>query len=446
MKLLGKICAATAASALLLTTAPVAHAGVNWGAAAGAIIGGLLSQGAKNSNKSGNSSGGQLSGLSNQKHAHPNPTDNEKLFLLAVKNNDFNTVQSMLDAGVDINGVYFAESETALGASLYNREMMQFLLERGADVNGYYDIKSGDHWSYLNIVAFDLDYDTAKYLFDWGADPNDAFLAGNVARYGSICRGGASLHFALSKALAEGPAKNNIIQLLLDRGANPDIKNRDGETAYIYAIKHNSLDVIQILAQGGADLNARDEHGRTALQIALDKKDLQLCKVVQDIMARGQQPSKYQELKANAQKKKLISTELLDYVNFVNSKRSVSISTSETLTDLMNNNATYSIKERSAKAKTLISPLEKTIEELKNYSPALSNQTAEDKTAAKTWKEALISRLNCQLKVVKIFSAEKEFTPEDIDTIYAITKEESLYLDEISKHGDKLIETLKKFV
>lgn len=142
----------------------------------------------------------------------------------------------------------------------------------------------------------------------------------------------------------------------------------------------------------------------------------------------------------------MIPAELLDYVNFVNSRRSVSISTSETLTDLMNNHATYSIKERSAKAKTLISPLEKTIEELKNYSPALSNQTAEDKTAAKAWKEALISHLNCQLKVVKIFSAEKEFTPEDIDTIYTTSKEGSLYLDEMSKHGDKLIETLKKFV
>lgn len=307
MKLLGKICAATATSALLLTTvpatAPVAHAGISWGAAAGALLGGLLGQSAGNSNKSGNSGGGLFGGLSNQKHAHPNPTDNEKLFLLAVKNNDFNTVQSMLDAGVDINGVYFAESETALGDSLYNREMMQFLLERGADVNGYYDIESGAHWSYLNIVAFDLDYDTAKYLLDWGANPNDTFLSSNVARYGSICRGGASLHFALSKALAEGPTKNNIIQLLLDHGANPDIKNRDGETAFIYAIKHNSLEVIQILAQGGADLNARDEHGRTALQIALDQKDMQLCKVVQDIMAKGQQPSKYQEMKDKTQKK-----------------------------------------------------------------------------------------------------------------------------------------------
>ena len=135
MKLLGKICAATATSALLLTTvpaaAPVAHAGVNWGAAAGAIIGGLLSQGTKNSGNSGNG-GGLFGGLSNQKHARENPTSEEKLFMLAVEQNDFETAQQMLDAGVDINGVYpggYPNGRTAFGVAISNgnREMMQFL-------------------------------------------------------------------------------------------------------------------------------------------------------------------------------------------------------------------------------------------------------------------------------------------------------------------------------
>ena len=74
MKLLGKICAAPAASALLLTTAPinalVAHAGISWGAAAGALLGTILNKTAGKSDKSGNSGGGLFGGLSNQKHAH----------------------------------------------------------------------------------------------------------------------------------------------------------------------------------------------------------------------------------------------------------------------------------------------------------------------------------------------------------------------------------------
>ena len=307
MKLFGKLCAATVASTMLLaavpTASPVAHAEIKWGAAVGAILGGIINNSTGHSS-SGSSNGGLFGKLSNQKHAHPNPTENEKLFLLAVKSNDFNTVQSMLDAGVDINGVYFSgKSENALMDALYNREMMQFLLERGADVNGFYVIDSEEHWSYLNIAAFDQDYDTVKYLLDWGANPNDAYLSSNIARYGTIFPGGASLHFALSKALAETMDRYNIVELLLDHGANPDSKNRNGETAYIYAVKHNSIEVIRLLAKGGADLNARDEHGRTAMQIALDTENIQLYKVIQEINALGQQPSKYKEMNAQTQKK-----------------------------------------------------------------------------------------------------------------------------------------------
>ena len=132
MKLLGKICAVTATSALLLTTvpvtAPVAHAGISWGAAAGAIIGGLLSQGTKNSGNSGNG-GGLFGGLSNQKHARENPTSEEKLFMLAVEQNDFETAQQMLDAGVDINGVYpggYPNGRTAFGVAISNGNTIQF--------------------------------------------------------------------------------------------------------------------------------------------------------------------------------------------------------------------------------------------------------------------------------------------------------------------------------
>lgn len=309
MKLLGKICAATATSALLLTTvpatAPVAHAGISWGAAAGALLGGLLGQGAGNSNKSGNSGGGLFGGLSNQKHARENPTSEEKLFMLAVEKNDFDTAQQMLDAGVDINGVYPGNSrlssglgKTALSTALFyeNRDMMQFLLERGANIKGWY-LYSGDYVSYLEsyLRVHNGHGDTTliQYMLDWGTTVNE---------YSVDDKGKKT--YPIDHCSVENSDRNcYTTQFLIDHGAYTENPGYNGMTPFLAAVYSNQSRIVSILANGGANINARDNKGRNASQIAIDNKNMTMYKIVQDIMSRGQQPSKYQELKANAQKK-----------------------------------------------------------------------------------------------------------------------------------------------
>lgn len=314
MKLLGKICAATATSALLLTTvpatAPVAHAGISWGAAAGALLGGIINQSTKNSNKSGNSSGGLSGGLSNQKHARQNPTSEEKLFMLAVEKNDFETAQSMLDAGVDINGVYpshigigrgfnYSDQDTAFSIAINqnNRDMMQFLLERGADIRGWYTYR-GNFCSYIELYLHkyngSADLSLLQYLLDWGA---------NVNEY-SNSLGGEKIYPIDHCTQGYDSAENGYTtQFLLEKGAYTENTNNDGRTPFLEAVSFGQSRVANILANGGANINARDKKGRNASQIAIDNKNMTMYKIVQDIMSRGQQPSKYQELKANAQKK-----------------------------------------------------------------------------------------------------------------------------------------------
>ena len=313
MKLLGKICAATATSALLLTTvpatAPVAHAGISWGAAAGALLGGLLGQGAGNSNKSGNSSGGLFGGLSNQKHAHKNPTSEEKLFILAVEQNDFETVQQMLDAGVDINGVFPGDGmgilglgRTAFSIALIqnNRDMMQFLLEHGADVRGWYNYR-GDYRSYISdILRYHgglVDISLLQYLLDWGTNINEYSVTHDGQKTYPI-------DHCTSSYYIDDPRCVTTTSFLLNHGAYVENKNQYGMTPFLRAVNRNDSLIMNLLADNGANINARDNQGRTASQIAIDNKKMDIYKEVQNIMAKGQQPSKYQELKANAQKKK----------------------------------------------------------------------------------------------------------------------------------------------
>jgi Ankyrin repeats (many copies) len=72
--------------------------------------------------------------------------------------------------------------------------------------------------------------------------------------------GGTPLHDA---ALS---GNTDVINLLLDRGANVDVKERDsGATALMMAASIGRTDAVALLLRRGADPALRDHAGRTAL-------------------------------------------------------------------------------------------------------------------------------------------------------------------------------------
>lgn len=62
---------------------------------------------------------------------------------------------------------------------------------------------------------------------------------------------------------------NNIIKILLEKGTDPNLRNRHGETALMLAAKYSNLTsteaTVKILLQNGADPNLKDNKGQTAL-------------------------------------------------------------------------------------------------------------------------------------------------------------------------------------
>ena len=60
------------------------------------------------------------------------------------------------------------------------------------------------------------------------------------------------------------------MQLLLDRGADMDLQNRNGVTALIAAVKYEDPELAMMLIQAGASMDIRDRKGRRAADFAME--------------------------------------------------------------------------------------------------------------------------------------------------------------------------------
>ena len=71
--------------------------------------------------------------------------------------------------------------------------------------------------------------------------------------------------------LAVIKCRKHIAQLLLDRGADPDIPDDHGSTPLHWAVMKNYQDLVKLLLDRGAKLNIEDRHGKTPKDYALQK-------------------------------------------------------------------------------------------------------------------------------------------------------------------------------
>lgn len=102
----------------------------------------------------------------------------------------------------------------------------------------------------------------------------------------------------------------NIMELLLDRGAEIDAKSY-GETALLKASKKgvNDVNLVQILLDYGADTNIQDSKGNTALYYAALNRNMKMIDLLLDYGAdmsiknkRGDSPERILKMLNKAKK------------------------------------------------------------------------------------------------------------------------------------------------
>ena len=85
---------------------------------------------------------------------------------------------------------------------------------------------------------------------------------------------------------------SEVVQILLKGDADPNIRKKGEATALMYASQNNHSEVVQILLKGGADPNSRTENGVTSLMVASENGHSQ---VVQILLKGGAEPNIQEE-------------------------------------------------------------------------------------------------------------------------------------------------------
>lgn len=237
---------------------------------------------------------------------------------LFVHRNNADILKTLLDKGANINAKN-KRGKTLLQTTVENMEDWEkpatFLIENGADIytkitvmglledvdiplieyaieKDKFDfakllIEKGYNVNHGNLLSttirnmclkksFDLNKIFAKLLLEKGADPNIKNDNGYAPLFFSI----PSMGFGDTDCIA--------LKFLLENGANPNTQNNEGDTLLHQGARCTNYEAIKILLEKGADPNIKNNKGMTPLRWAVDRVD---WKAIEILVEKGADPN-----------------------------------------------------------------------------------------------------------------------------------------------------------
>jgi ankyrin repeat protein len=220
--------------------------------------------------------------------------------MFAARENDLESAKLLAKAGADLNA-RGGDGKDALSLAFFDGsyDVADFLIDSHANVNQ----KDAQRFTPLFWAVDRRNMETApnfpwmvtrdpfpliRKLLDAGADPNAAINSTPRAR---MREGSPRLVYATAIMRAAFSGDIELVKLLLDHGADPQIISSDRETTLMAACGtgfingyHRArppaerLAVVKLLVEKGADVNAADGYGITPLMVASNLGDLEVVK------------------------------------------------------------------------------------------------------------------------------------------------------------------------
>ena len=191
-------------------------------------------------------------------------------FLLYVlsqsKQQPLEIVRVLVDKGADVNQP--SRSSTALmrAASAGYVDIVRLLLSKGAQVN-----VNVDDGTPLMVAVNAGQVEIMKLLLAAGADIKAVHRMGDQA-----------LMMAAEQRSYRNPSAEpnaEVVQLLLDHGADPKARGEYNRTALMLA---NTAAKVKLLVAKGAEVDAKDEYGQTALMHAAEQGNAAVASALLD--------------------------------------------------------------------------------------------------------------------------------------------------------------------
>ena len=223
----------------------------------------------------------------------PSIVSYQHVMTCALQNANLGLIKSLLRYGAKLqktdvdatNSLHFAIRRG-------NQDLVRMLLDLGADANSrllqdergrtpLYEAVinevargNGHHEPYIDDIDLCSPLDTMQLLLDRGADPNVKQIDEET----------------ISNKAIDVRSPLETIQLLLDRGADHNVKKFDGKTILHKAIGvRSSIETIQLLLDSGADPNAKKSDEETILHKAIGVRSP--LETIQLLLDRGADPN-----------------------------------------------------------------------------------------------------------------------------------------------------------
>jgi ankyrin repeat protein len=227
--------------------------------------------------------------------------------MFAAREGNVALTRILVDADADVDLVS-GDGKTALAVAIFNGnyEVASYLVDRKADVNradaqrftppfwavDRRNMETAPNFPWM-VTADPLPL--ILKLLDGGADPNA--LVNNTPR-ARMREGSPRIVFATALMRAAFAGDLALVTLLLERGADPSVVSRDGETmvsaaaglAFVHGYHRGMpaaerLQVVRRFVELGNDVNQADDYGITPLMAAANFGDVPIIRYLVDVGA-----------------------------------------------------------------------------------------------------------------------------------------------------------------
>ena len=165
----------------------------------------------------------------------------------AVENGDLQTVEKLLNKGIDVNSVdKYGYNLLMTALSVDKFEMASFLIDKGADVNQESKLESKP----LEFAIQSKNVAIVQKLVEYDANIHEQWPDG------------------MYPIVLAAIYSSEIVKYFIEKGVDVNVVNHQGDGALYFGVRSNTLLTVKLLVENGANINKQNEFGTAPIHCA----------------------------------------------------------------------------------------------------------------------------------------------------------------------------------